>query len=48
MVNLTNLKKCKLTIKFLLYMTKILKEMFPDKLYKCFLTNPSLIFRLFI
>ena len=44
-VNLTNVKRCNLTIKFLLCMTKILKEMFPEKLYKCFLRNPSFIFR---
>ena len=44
-VNLTNVKKCNLTIKFLIWMTKILKEMFPEKLYKCFLRNPSFIFR---
>ena len=45
MVNLRNIKKCHLTVKFLVCMTKILKSTFPDMLYKCFLKNPSIIFR---
>ena len=45
MVNLTNLKKCKVSIKFVVSITTILKEVFPEKLYKCFLKNPSILFR---
>ncbi len=44
-VNLKNIKKCKLTVRFLVYMTKILKTTFPDMLYKCLLNNPSVVFR---
>ena len=45
MVNLINISKCKLSITFLLQMTKILKNVFQDKLYKCFLQHPTIIFR---
>ena len=45
LVNLTNIKKCKLTIKFIIGISTILKNAFPDKLYKCFLQNSSFIFR---
>jgi len=45
MVNLTNISKCKLSIKFLVHMTTILKNAFQDKLYKCFLQHPTMIFR---
>ena len=45
LVNLTNIKKCKLTIKFIIGISTILKNAFPDKLYKCFLQNTSIVFR---
>ena len=45
LVNLTNIKKCKLTIKFIIGISSLLKNTFPDKLYKCFLQNSSVIFR---
>ena len=45
LVNLTNIKKCKLTIKFIIGISTILKNAFPDKLYKCFLQNASIVFR---
>jgi hypothetical protein len=44
-VNLTNIKKCKLTIKFIIGISTLLKNAFPDKLYKCFLQNTSIVFR---
>lgn len=43
-VKLKHLKKSKIGIKFSIYMAKLLKNMFPDKLYKCFLKNPPFIF----
>ena len=45
LVNLTNIKKCKLTIKFIIGISTLLKNAFPDKLYKCFLQNTSIVFR---
>ncbi len=45
LVNLTNIKKCKLSVKFIIGITSLLKNTFPDKLYKCFLQNSSVIFR---
>jgi len=45
LVNLTNIKKCKLTIKFIIGISTLLKNAFPDKLYKCFLQNTSVVFR---
>ena len=45
LVNLTNIKKCKLTIKFIIGISSLLKNTFPDKLYKCFLQNTSVVFR---
>ena len=44
-VNLTNIKKCRLSIKFIIGISSLLKNAFPDKLYKCFLQNSSFIFR---
>lgn len=45
LVNLTNIKKCRLTIKFIIGISTLLKNAFPDKLYKCFLQNTSIVFR---
>ena len=45
LVNLTNIKKCKLTIKFIIGISTLLKNAVPDKLYKCFLQNTSIVFR---
>jgi len=45
LVNLTNIKKCKLSIKFICGISRLLKTAFPDKLYKCFLQKPSVLFR---
>jgi len=45
LVNLTNIKKCKLSVKFIIGISTLLKNAFPDKLYKCFLQNTSIVFR---
>lgn len=45
LVNVTNIKKCKLSIKFIIGLSSLLKNTFPDKLYKCFLQNTSIVFR---
>ena len=45
LVNLTNIKKCKLSIKFIIGISSLLKNAFPDKLYKCFLQNSCMVFR---
>jgi hypothetical protein len=45
LVNLTNIKKCKLSVKFIIGISSLLKNAFPDKLYKCFLQNCSVVFR---
>ena len=45
LVNLRNIKKCKLSIKFILHMIHLLKKLFPDNLYKCLFENSSLFFR---
>ena len=43
--NLTNIKKCKLSITFIIGISTLLKNAFPDKLHKCFLQNSSMVFR---
>ena len=45
LVNLTNIKKCKLSITFIIGISTLLKNAFPDKLHKCFLQNSSMVFR---
>ena len=44
-VHLDNLKKCKIGFKIPICIARTLKRMFPDKLYKCYLKNPPMIFR---
>ena len=45
MVQLKHLKKCKIGLGFAIALAKILKVMFVDTLYKCYLIDPPLLFK---
>ena len=42
---LEKLKQCKIGYQIPICITKVLKNMFPDMLYKCYLNNPPFVFR---
>ena len=42
---LSKLKQCRIGFQIPICITKILKDVFPDMLYKCYLNNPPFIFR---
>jgi len=42
---LSKLKQCTIGYQIPICITKILKEVFPDMLYKCYLNNPPFVFR---
>ena len=44
-VNLKNFQTCKIGIKFIMQLVKLFKIVFADKLYKCIMKDPPIIFR---
>ena len=45
MVQLKHFKKCKIGLGFAIALAKILKVMFVDTMYKCYLIDPPLLFK---